>query len=163
MSQPFRDEYAAALDRAEVLSRENDELREEVARIRADPGDPQPPGKGEPLDMQKARTLQRLEDLSQQISGQEAPRIRVASSVTEAPMLPVIVEAKAGPIAPSPDRLRAVEAEDPLGNVRPELRALMAVQRVKELEAEVARLYLVCAFAVLSAGILLVLWLFAAR
>ncbi len=164
MAQPFRDEYAAALDRAEQLARENDELREEVARIRADGTAAGASGETEPLDVLKARTLQRLEDLSRQISGTEQPpRTRVDASVTEAPMLPLspahVVDAGADPAsAPSPERAPA-PAQHPLRTVDAQVRALAAEDRVKQLEAERARLYLMLAFALLSSSILLTLWL----
>jgi hypothetical protein len=160
MAQPFRDEYAAAVDRAEQLARENDELREEVARIRAGGAGSGASGETEPLDALKARTLQRLEDLSRQIQGDEPPaQVRVDASVTEAPMLPVVVDpARHPPNTPSAERAPTAP-QHPLVTVDPQVRALTAEDRVKALEAERARLYLMLALSLLSASVLLVLWL----
>ena len=81
MSQPFRDEYAAALDRAEQLAAENEDLRAEVARIRVErvadgaaaaaPPPPAPPPP--PPDSLKRETLERLDALSHDLDAHPAP------------------------------------------------------------------------------------------
>jgi hypothetical protein len=154
VSQPFRDEYAAALDRAEQLARENEDLRREVARVRVSTeGQPAPLPPAGPPDSLKERTLERLDELSTQIDAhaQEAApaaaasSFRAAASASEAASPAVPVTRVAAPMLPltpnSGPPVSLLNAEPPAPEawrLRTQLRDAEA--RAGEAEALVARL-----------------------
>jgi hypothetical protein len=74
MSDPFRDAYAAAIDRADLLARENEDLRAELALLRGAPPREAPPV-GEkampPPNSLGQLTLDRLERLSKDIDAHQ--------------------------------------------------------------------------------------------
>jgi hypothetical protein len=116
VSQPFRDDFAAALDKAAVLERENEELRDELARLRGHPSTPparaerpsppkpeEPPPPVSPPDSLEVKTLDRLERLSQEIDA-HARETEPVPSEREAPAppppLPTPIVRPAPPLPP---------------------------------------------------------------
>ena len=77
MTAPFRDVYAAALDRAAGLAEENEELRDEVARLRGAAPDVEraPSPEPESPDLLTRQTLDRLEKLSEDLERRSLPRV----------------------------------------------------------------------------------------
>jgi hypothetical protein len=161
MTQPFRDEYAAALDRAEQLARENEDLRIEVARMRRGPDSAAPAFPSPPPDSVKNRTLNRLEELSAELDAHPAqPGARVAE-----PGLQVRVAPEVAALAPIPQGgtgERAILDIQPAPGLDVQLvklrdRLAIADARVKKLESERLRLYIalaVAGFAIVLVAIL---------
>jgi hypothetical protein len=101
MSDPFRDDLAAALDRASLLADENRSLREEVTRLQGSAPSPRvvdpltPPAATpapaivSPPDSMKDRALERLERLSHEI---DVHAERTEPHPEAAPRAPRLVE-----------------------------------------------------------------------
>ena len=136
MDDPFRDPYAAAVDRADLLARENDDLRAELARLRGQPREkpperaPEPPQP--PPDSLKRRTLDRLEQLSEEIDHHQAvvappapePERNVApSKLAPAAPPPAPLAQIAGPLL-TPDELSAAQVRAQLDRANQTIEAL---------------------------------------
>jgi hypothetical protein len=116
MSEPFRDDFAAALEKASILEEENRVLKDELARARGTPFAPSaiPPHVTRPQHSPSApvqcapdaapdSALERLERLSREIDTHDASN--------KAP--PATVAAAAAPLGPRKVSLRASSPEPP--------------------------------------------------
>jgi hypothetical protein len=122
----FRDDLSAAIERAERLARENDELRSELQRRRAqDPVEPPP----RPPDAMTRNTLERLERLSEEIDVHAEPM-----AVAAPPSLPEarLESAPDARLQPNVDLVRAEIEEarrSPLAEAR--IQILEQAERVR--------------------------------
>jgi len=156
MSQPFRDEYAAALDRAEQLAAENEDLRAEVARIRVErvvdgTAAAPPPPPAPPPDSLKRETLERLDALSHDLDAHPAPiEPEADAALDEAfaaighPKPAVEPRIRIGPPPPAPQVVVPWVGPPSLTEQMPDARAAWTEMHAKlaKLEADNARLRL---------------------